>query len=146
MRVAVDANTVISGLLFPGNERRLLVEAVTGSVDLVLAEDIVEEVFEVIERRFGEHAAIAGAIALLGDLLTTFIPIPRGTYHHAVASWALRMRDPDDAPVVACAVEVGAQYLVSGDEDVLVLQKAGSVDVCRTRHVLAALDRARTIT
>lgn len=146
MRVAVDANTVISGLLFPGNERKLLVEAVAGRVDLILAEDVVEEIFDVIERKFGSHPSVRSAVALLADLLTMVVPVPRVAYQGGVPEWARRMRDPDDAPVVACAVEAGAQYLVSGDGDVLVLEKAGAVEVCKARTLLAILEEERAKT
>ena len=52
MRIAVDANTIVSGLFFRGNERRLLLESLRGTVNLIFAEDIVDEVYDVVGETF----------------------------------------------------------------------------------------------
>lgn len=44
MRIVIDANTILSGLFFPGNERRLLVASLRGDLTLVYPEDVVDEV------------------------------------------------------------------------------------------------------
>lgn len=44
MRVAIDTNTILSGLFFRGNERDLLSASLRKQVVLVFAEDVVDEV------------------------------------------------------------------------------------------------------
>lgn len=43
-------------------------------------------------------------------------------------------RDPKDDPVVACAVEGQADYIVSGDQDLLVLGEYEGVQVVTPRR------------
>lgn len=52
-------------------------------------------------------------------------------------------RDPKDDPVVACAMEGEADYLVSGDEDLLVLGAHEDTVVVTPRRFLEILQRDR---
>lgn len=49
-------------------------------------------------------------------------------------------RDPKDDPLVACAVEGRAGYLVSGDRDLLDLGEGGGVQVVTPRWFLEILE------
>ena len=49
-------------------------------------------------------------------------------------------RDPKDDPVVACAVEGGAGFIVSGDQDLLVLRTYKRVRMVTPRDFLALLE------
>ena len=138
-RVAVDTNTIVSGLLFTGNERRLLVLGAAGRVDLVVAEDVVEELMEVLGGRFSDHPAIGEAVDWLDRLLRLFEIVPRAAYRVLVPRMSGILRDPDDAPILACAVAMSADMLVSGDRDLLVLDEVEGVRIRRTREVLSRL-------
>jgi putative PIN family toxin of toxin-antitoxin system len=135
MRVAVDANIVLSGLFFPGNERRLLLAALRGDVTLVLAEDIVEEVYAVVEETFRDHAELPAALDLLAAVLGSGELVPREAYARELGRWAGRIRDPADAPLLACAQAVRAECIVTGDRDVLELRDAGGLAIFRTREL-----------
>ena len=52
---------------------------------------------------------------------------------------AVRLRDPDDLAVVACALTGRAQYLVTGDADLLSLEQIRHVRVIRPADFLARL-------
>ena len=135
-RVAIDTNTIVSGLLFAGNERRLLVLGATCQVGIIVGEDVVEEVMEVLGDRFSDHPAIGEAVDWLDRLLRLFELVPRTAYRKLVLRMAGILRDPDDAPILACAVAAGADLLVSGDRDLLVLGEVEGVRIGRTREVL----------
>ncbi len=62
MRVAVDANTILSGLFFRGNERTLLLASLRKEVVLVFAEDVVDEVYAVAAETFRDHADFPGRL------------------------------------------------------------------------------------
>lgn len=140
-RVAVDSNTVLSGLLFPGPERRLLVYGLAGRIDIIIGEDAVDEVTRVLQDRFQHHPAIADAFEWLGRLLGLCTLVPRPDYEAEEKTLALRLRDPKDVPVLACAIASRADFFVSGDEDLLVLRAVAGMSICRTRDLLATLER-----
>ncbi len=139
MRVAVDANTILSGLFFRGNERNLLLASLEGRVSLVFAEDVVDEVYRVVAETFREHSDLPNALDLLQLVFRTGELASRATYKGLVSHWAQRLRDPTDAPVVACAVQERAEGLVSGDRDLVDLKEVGGIRVYRTRELLEHL-------
>jgi len=138
MRLAVDANIVLSGLFFHGNERRLLLEAFRGRVTLVFSEDAVDEVYRVVWR-FRSHAEAPNALQLLESVLRAGELVARDEYRGDVARWASSLRDPTDAPILAAALRAGVDGLVTGDRDLLEARDTAGLRVYRTREALRAL-------
>ena len=106
--------------------RLLLVEheVVTGEVNVV-------ELRRVLTKRFKATAAQVDVIAqLLRD--QTVIPKP-------AALLSLKVRDPDDAWVLASAVVGGADLLVSGDQDLLVLANRAPLPILSPRDAWSRL-------
>lgn len=55
-RVFVDANTLVSGIVFSGSEHELLNGGAPGKLEFVTSEDVVSEVLQVIGRKFPSKA------------------------------------------------------------------------------------------
>ena len=128
MRVVLDTNVLISGLLFPGGPPWRLVDAWrSGAFDLVLSEFVIDE----LKRVWGHLAPrLKHAPTDLGDFLD--ILILRGELvqlDEAVlaSAAATGLRDPNDVPILATLLGAGADWLVTGDKDLLVL--AGSYPI-----------------
>jgi predicted nucleic acid-binding protein len=49
-------------------------------------------------------------------------------------------RDPDDDWVIACAVVREADFIVSGDRDLLALERVGQIPVLSAAQLLATLE------
>jgi len=139
MRIAVDTNTILSGLFFPGNERRLLLSSLQRSVTLLLAEDIVDEVYEVMIERFRGRTNLPGALELLASVLAAGEVVRRENYAPHLDRWRVRLRDPSDAPLLACAAAAMGDGVVSGDRDVLQLRGVEGMQVYRTRDIVRRL-------
>jgi putative PIN family toxin of toxin-antitoxin system len=67
-------------------------------------------------------------IAALGELVDVPDEAPR------------ILRDPKDDYLIACALAGNADFLVSGDKDVLELKAAGKIQVVSARQLLARWD------
>lgn len=52
MRIMLDTNVLVSALLFPGQKMNTLMEKVTTDHQLVLSSYIVNELFDVTQRKF----------------------------------------------------------------------------------------------
>ena len=78
MRVALDTNIVVSGLNFDGNERLVLELALRGRFDLYSSPFILEEVAEVLDRKF---VGVKTAYPRLAGLWKRLLPSlnPRGS-------------------------------------------------------------------
>ena len=130
MRVFLDTNVLISAFAARGlcaDLMRLLLvehEVLTGEVNVV-------ELRRVLTKRFKATAAQVDVIEqLLRD--QTVIPKP-------AALLSLKVRDPDDAWVLASAVVGGADLLVSGDQDLLVLANRAPLPILSPRDAWSRL-------
>jgi putative PIN family toxin of toxin-antitoxin system len=109
IRVVVDTNVVVSGLLAPaGNEALVLLAIHQGLVHPCFSEEILAEYVEVIARPkfpFGAEA-IAATLAMFrarGELI-------------APAGAPPVLPDADDAKFLHCAEAAHAEYLVTGNK------------------------------
>lgn len=108
MRIVVDTNVLVSGLLTPfGPPGVVVAQIVSGSVGLCYDGRILAEYADVLRRKtfsFSETsiAALLGAIEATGEL-TLAAPTP------------VRLPDPDDEPFLEVALAALADYLVTGN-------------------------------
>lgn len=51
------------------------------------------------------------------------------------------MRDQEDAPLIAVALVAKVDGLVTGDRDLLVLERVETIPILRTKQLLDLLDR-----
>ena len=126
MRIVVDTNTVLSGLLWSGPPRRLLELARQRIVTLCTSPILLAELAEVIARdKFAHRVSAAGLSPLelvqdyerLADIID---PQPLT---------APVSRDPDDDHVLACALSAQATLIVSHDKDLLVLHPYHGIEI-----------------
>jgi putative PIN family toxin of toxin-antitoxin system len=119
VRLVIDTNVMLSGLLWHGTPHRLIEQAHRGAVSLVSSPALLEELAEVLAReKFAAILARSGTAAaqVLEDTqrlvhLVTPPPLPRPV-----------CRDPDDDAVLAAALAAQVDLIVSGDDDLLALQ------------------------
>lgn len=106
---------------------------------LVFAEDVVEEVYAVIQETFRDHPDLSAALAFLHTVFGAGELIARGEYRGEVAVWERQLRDPKDAPLAAAAFVAETNGLVTGDKDLLHVGRIGRIKVLRTRQLLDLL-------
>jgi putative PIN family toxin of toxin-antitoxin system len=136
VRIVADTNTVLSGLLWQGPPRQIIDHARAGAVTLHTSLTLLAELAEVIGRgKFAQRIQRAGvsALALIEDyqrLAVLLEPEPLAT---PVS------RDPDDDHVLACALAAHADLIVSGDRDLLVLDRFQDIRILTAAQALAVL-------
>ena len=96
---------------------------------------MVEELAEKLELRL--HFSAEQVAETLADYLGFLwvVQIPKAL--NAVP------RDPEDNMVLECAIEGQAQYVVSGDNDLLVLKEFRGIQIVRASDFLKALADAK---
>ena len=121
LRVVLDTNVLLSGIAYPASvPGKILTAWRHGSVDVLLSAFILEELRRVLPRLNHRHGLTAAEIDDLVDVLSiqaeVIEPLPRVEPH---------LRDPDDQPVLGTLLAAlktsGADYLVTGDKDLLAM-------------------------
>lgn len=136
MRLVLDTNVVVAGLLWHGTPRRLLDQAINGAVTLYASGALLDELAHTLGyAKFAARIALAetsceALFACYAELIERVTPAP---LPQPVS------RDPDDDAVLACALAAKADAVVSGDGDLLVLGSFQSIPVLTAARALEKL-------
>lgn len=120
MKVVLDTNVLVSGLLSPkGMPGRIMAAWDDARFELVLAFAQLEEVGRVLA-----YPKIRGRIHWTDDDIGRFLEqlYLRAQVVEAPIARGRAVRDPGDAPILAAFIASGADILVSGDDDLLSLR------------------------
>jgi putative PIN family toxin of toxin-antitoxin system len=116
LRVVLDTNVLVSGLAYPGSlPGRILGAWQRGGLDLVLSKYILDEMVRVLPR-LKRIRLSAAEIRDLADSFLFMLEIvePSGNVEAA-------LRDKADGPVLGTLLAARADYLITGDKDLLAL-------------------------
>ena len=127
MKVVIDTNIVVSGLLFGGKPLQILEAVIDGKIEAYTSEVLVEELLRILDEKFRLPKE---RLTETGELIRENFEILNSTTVIKVA------RDPDDDTVLAVAFEAGADYLISGDHDLLVLKRTGTIPIVDSEQFL----------
>ncbi len=130
MRAVLDTNTIISALLFSGTASRLVPIWQSGRIQPLLSRAILDECLRALAYpKFG--LAADDIKELLGETFLPFAEVVRSTKRLAI-----RVRDPDDRKFLECAVAGRAEFLVTGDRDLLALQSYRGIAILTAGDLL----------
>lgn len=136
MRAVLDTNVIISATLIRGgNEDRILRAWQRGAFELVLSPQILEEMARALfyERlRKFRWMSEEEVLALLQSLAG-------GSLHVSGEITVEASRDPEDDKFLAAAMEARAEYVVSGDKDLLELKAHKGVRIVTPARFLKVL-------
>jgi uncharacterized protein len=136
VRVVLDTNTVVSGLLWGGAPRGLIDAATAGEIEIICAEALLDELRDVLNRpKFAQRLLLRGVAA--AELLDLYHQLVRIVVPGQLP--APVTRDPDDDLVLACALAAQAEVIVSGDDDLLSLSAYAGVPILTAPALLARL-------
>lgn len=133
MRIVLDTNVLVSGLLNPdGAPGRLLDLILVGELQVLYDDRILAEYSDVLERPQFSFTpdltrAIVGYFRLFGESVTA-LPLPFET-----------LPDPDDNPFAEVAVSGNADMLVTGNQRYFARLKAHGVVVLSPDALLEIL-------
>lgn len=116
LRVVLDTNVLVSGLAYPGSVPGRIVTAWRqGGLEVALSRYILDELVRVLPRlprirmTPAEIRDLADSFMFLADIVE-----PDGTQEP-------KLRDPADQPVLLTLLAARADYLITGDKDLLAL-------------------------
>jgi putative PIN family toxin of toxin-antitoxin system len=119
IRLTLDTNVVVSGLLWNGPPARLLEFARDGRCEFFTSIALLTELRQVLQR--SKFAAVLSASHLyVDDLVLEYAKLARVIHPSTIVPVVLH--DPADDHVLACGQSGNVDLIVSGDSDLLSLR------------------------
>ena len=112
LRVAVDTNVLLSGIIWPRWPNAVLQHALHGDFRLVLPQVVILEARRNMQRRFPEYLEDFKLFLSLTDY--ELVPVPS---LEAVHSAPALMRQAEDIPVALSVMAAKVDYFVTSDKD-----------------------------
>jgi len=129
MKIVLDANIFISSFYWGGNPKTVLQRVLTGTDELFLTKEILEEVGDVMSRpKFhtgkDEIVYYINALEEIGNKITVWQSIKNGS------------RDIDDNKYIECGIAGNVDYIISGDIHLLELKNYETIKIVTAREYL----------
>ena len=133
MRVVLDTNVILSGLLWEGIPKRC-VDAYRFSniYQLILSPEIIHELRTKLTQKF----KMPDKLARQWEKEITpyaYLVVPKNE--------TTICRDPKDNMILDTAISANAQYIVTGDEDLLTLKEYKGILIVTPRQFLSVLGK-----
>ena len=121
MRIVIDSNVFISAFYFGGKPKGVVARAAEGLDELFLSYDIIGEIQQVMSRpKFKTDIMAvkqyAAMIEEISDIVAPSLSVDVS-------------RDKKDNKIIECAVCAKADYIVTGDEDLLSLKSYQGIKI-----------------
>lgn len=127
MRIFVDTNVLASAIATRGLCAELF-EGIITHHELLICEQVLQELQRVLSQKFRlPKPAVREYLGLLraeGHVVAAPANFPR-----------LRIKDPDDAPILACAIAAKADVFVTSDKALLDLGKIERIPILSPREL-----------
>lgn len=133
MRIVIDTNTAVSGLLWEGTPARLLDLANENEIDIFTSAALLKELRVVLLRaKFARR--IERAQTSVEELLLAYQAVACCVSTTTVPR--VVPTDPDDDQVIACALAAHANLIVSGDSDLLDLKQHHDIRIVTAKQAV----------
>ena len=112
MKILIDTNILISAVLFPNSKIAKVVIYVSDFYEIVLTQQIIEEFRRIINKKFSSK------IDCIEELLNEL------DYELLETNYLdkIKMRDPNDEPILNAALSNDVDFILTGDNDFLCLK------------------------
>ena len=133
MRVVLDTNVWLSGLLWGGVPAQILQLIEQGQLEAIASEEILTELRQTLDRpklqkRLNQLGIATNAIILaVGQIVTIVSTEPIQIDN---------LRDPKDAIIIAAAIAGEVEFIISGDQDLLVLEQISGILILSPRDFI----------
>ena len=121
MKIVIDTNIVISGVFFSGNPLKIVDAVADGKLHAFASAEIISEYLDSTDKMIGRKQGHLKSYLLNKFISEVKVVEPKLSINIC--------RDPDDNKFLECAADVKAYYIVSGDKDLLTIQKYDDIEI-----------------
>ncbi|GHV72688.1 hypothetical protein AGMMS49928_30040 [Spirochaetia bacterium] len=129
MKVVIDINIFVSSFFWKGNPRKVIARVIEGVDELYITKEILEQISDVMNRpKFNaDKESIEYYIKSIEEIaneLIIDIKIRDGS------------RDIDDNIILECGITGNVDYIITGDDDLLVLKEFNGIRIVTPKESL----------
>lgn len=121
MRIVIDTNVLVSGIFFGGFPRKVINAVTSKRIEACCSNEILDEYYRTIKEFFERKQGTYDSNMLF--------PFVNSLDIIQVKTDVSLSRDPDDDKFIECAIDGNALYIVSGDKDLLILNKYEDIQI-----------------
>jgi len=126
MIAVLDTNVLVAAVITEGICARILRRAKNSEFELAVCPFILTEMETVLTRKFSaSKREVSETVALVREAATFIV--------ERVEAVQGICRDPDDDNILACALAAKSEYLVTGDDDLLIVRRFHSTQIIPPR-------------
>jgi uncharacterized protein len=130
LRVVLDTNVYISAVIFDGNPAEILKLIQANKFQLFISSETEQEVINKLSSKF-ESAT---------QIIADFKSFLNSRANYLVPAKKVRIcRDPEDNVFLEVALESKADYLITGDKDLLILKTFKSTKIVSPKEFLKVI-------
>lgn len=133
MKVVLDTNVLISGIFWKGTPYKILDLWVQGHIKVFASKKMLEEYFEIL-KRIDQSEVLARKWQLF---------IAENINIVGVKEKIQLSRDPHDDMFINCALAANVSHIISGDQDLLVLEKISKIKIVTPVKFLKLFEKSR---
>ena len=127
IRVLPDTNIIISSIFWRGNPYEVITRGILGEYQFVISTEILSEVVDTLRNKFQFPEEKTQELI---DILMTYCHIVEPTSRFEV------VRDKKDDKIIECAFDGKADYIVTGDPDLLILKGFRGIKIIKAKEFL----------
>ena len=138
MKIVVDSNIFVSSFFWGGNPRNIFERVINGFDELFITEEILIEIESVMNRsKFQANSS----------KIKDYIRIVK-KYSKIVVSNSISeeiSRDEDDNKILQCGIDGNVNFIITGDNDLLVLNEYKNIKIVKPREYLDIVEKQAEI-
>ncbi len=134
LRIVLDTNVMISAIIHNGKPRKLFQNGSNGQYQILMSKEILNEISEVLQRPKLRMTA-EDTIRIVSAIVQSSENVPVKSQFQVIVN------DPDDNIIINTAHDGNADYIVSGDKDIIDLGKFRNIKIVPVDEMLKILSR-----
>ena len=139
MNLVVDTNVLVSAFLWQGKPGRLIELAAENEIYLFTSRSLLDELAATLAKKKLAKPVLATRLTA-DQMLHNYRRLATRVTARRIAQQI--SRDADDDAVLACALAAGANLIVSGDGDLLVLKHFQGIPIATPALALQVIEAA----